>query len=72
MYQILSLFKIINLEKENTSSLLNISTCLSIVYLLKFLPMLWVETINQHLTNMLSNKICLPHNSFCPELLVFL
>lgn len=34
--------------------------------------MLWVEIINQYLTNMLSNKICLLYDSFCYVSLIFL
>lgn len=34
--------------------------------------MLWVEIINQHLTNMLSNKMCQLYDSFCYVSLIFL
>ena len=34
--------------------------------------MLWVETINQYLTNVLNNKMCLLHNSLFYVSLVFL
>ena len=34
--------------------------------------MLWVETINQYLTNVLNNKMCLLHNSLFYVSLIFL